>query len=156
VVSVVAVIVLAVWLAVKLAFFGPAVAVAPSGVNPLGVSWKLTAGRFWPVLGRLLLLWAILWGISLVGQIAFQAVVTVAMEAAFGFELDPVTGELLIDGQEASELDVIELDSLIPSSPLLVLLVALTALTQSATQAVTVSATTALYARAGGPGELVA
>jgi hypothetical protein len=135
---------------VKLAFFATALVVAPAGTNPITTSWGLSAGRFWAVLGRVLVLYAVVWGISFVFNIVFN-IILAFVPATLGWEVDEVSGDLLIDGQNIDDLDVIDFDLFLPNPAIVVVIVALMVASQAATQAVSISGYTALYQRAGGP-----
>lgn len=146
-------IVASVWIGVKLAFFGTALAVAPSGHNPFRASWAISRGRWWAVFGRLLVLWAIIYGVSFIGQFATQIGATL-VPSQLGFDVDSETGELLIDGQAVADLEVIEFDTFIPNLVVLVVFLAFYLLTQAISQALSVSGSAGLYYRGGAAAEL--
>ncbi|MEL7156165.1 MAG: hypothetical protein AAFN30_06140 [Actinomycetota bacterium] len=145
--------VLSVFLWVKLAFWPAAIAVGPSGVNPFSASWQMSNGRFWPVLGRLLLLWLVVTGINWVSGI-FTQIGFVALFAGSGIETDPVTGDLLVDGQPVDQLDVVSVGDFLPNVVLVVFAFAIYIAAQAATQALNISGITGLYHRADGPSDL--
>ena len=61
-----------IWLMVKLTFVATALAVSPSDTFPLSASSQVSAGRFFPILGRLLLLGAIAFVVSIATQTLLQ------------------------------------------------------------------------------------
>lgn len=142
-----------VYLAVRLSFSGTALAVAPSGVNPFRASWSISRNRFWPVLGRLLLLWIIIWIVSFITQSATQ-IGGAFLANELNYEFDSVSGEFVVDGQVISELDVIEFETFLPSAPIVIVITAVYLLSQAITQSLSVSGSSGLYYRGGGPAEL--
>ena len=143
---------LVIWLAIKMAFWGVALAVGPSGTNPFSASWNLSKGRFWGTFGRLILLYIVIWLVSLVFNVILQVVFGTAMSNLF--QVDPITGELLVNGENIESQDVINFSDFVPSGIWFALLAALYGLTQSVTQALGISGATGLYARGDGPGEV--
>jgi hypothetical protein len=139
---------LVVWIWVRLTFVTPALAAEQPWPNPVSASWRLTADRFWAVLGRVLLLTVLLWGLSFVGQIVLQVVSLAGTEVLFGVEADPVSGELLIDGQRLSDLEVVALDDVLPGAPAMIVAIAIYWMVQAPIRATQVSAVTGLYVRA--------
>ncbi len=145
---------LAVYLWVKVfAFFLTSMAVGPGGLNPFKTTWSLARDRFWPLLGRLAILWAlvqvvssIISGISQFGILPLFSSVDV--------ETDPVTGELLVDGIPVEDLDVIEFELFLPNVVVVIFLMAILSAASVATQAFSDSGVVALYVRAGGPNDL--
>lgn len=133
---------------VRLGFTGQAMALAPAGTNPFAASWRLTQDRFWGVFGRVLLLTVINWLIQFAFQIIFQIVLTATVLTTV--ETDPITGELLIDGERFGEADRV-IGDVFPSIPVVIILTAIYLLSSSTTTAVSVSAYTWLYGRGGGP-----
>lgn len=146
------IIVAAVWAGVRLSLVGTALAVAPSGVNPFRASWSVSRDRFWAIFGRLLLLWIIIYIISFVTQLATQ-IGGAFLAGQLDYSLDS-DGDLVIDGQVISELSVIEVDTYLPSAPIVVVVVAVYILSQAITQALSVAGSAGLYYRGGGPAEL--
>ena len=76
--------VVALFLVIRLSLVTTAAAVAPGGVNSFAASWRLTAGKFWPLFGRFILLALLVIGIQIVGGL-----VTAPISAAFGNQVDP-------------------------------------------------------------------
>lgn len=143
----------AVYLWVKLAFWATALAVGPSGVNPFSASWAMSRARFWPVLGRILLLWLVVTAVNWITGI-FTQFGFIALFAGVGLESDPGTGELVVDGVPVDELDVVNVADFLPNVVLLVIAFAVYLAAQTATQSLNVSGITGLYVRAGGPSDL--
>ena len=144
---------LAVWLGVRLSLVAVAMVAAPSGHNPLSVSWRATAGRFWAVLGRLLVLMAIVWVAQSVAQFGLQIGLTPVLEDAFGFEIDPITDEVLLNGEPIDDIDELRVDDLIPNPAVLLLIMALYTALQAASQALYASGAAGLYVRLQAPDE---
>ncbi|MDH3680784.1 MAG: DUF2510 domain-containing protein [Acidimicrobiia bacterium] len=144
--------VIAVWLWVKLAFWGIALAVGPGGTNPFSASWSLSRDRFWSVFGRLLLLFVIVWLIGTVFNFGAQIVFGTAMSTLF--QVDPITGDILVNGQPVEDQSIIDFGELAPGPLWFALLAIVYAFSQAVTQAIAISATAGLYLRGGGPGEI--
>ncbi len=72
---------------VRLSLAPVAAALAPSGTGSVGISWELTRGRFWPVLGRCLLL--VLVGLMLSLLASFVATPFAAIGGAGASGLQP-------------------------------------------------------------------
>ncbi|MEM7339548.1 MAG: DUF2510 domain-containing protein [Actinomycetota bacterium] len=147
---------LAFWLYVRLGFLGAALAVAPRGTNPISASWSFSQGRFWPTLGRLLLLYLIVLGIGLAGNLVSQftfVAVPSAIEA--DFVTDPVTGDLdfEIDGRPVDSFDVIDGEWFVPNLGVLLLIVVVLVLSSVIQQVVNMSGISGLYQRGGGPAD---
>ncbi len=144
--------ILLVWLGVRMAFWGVAIAVGPSGTNPFSASWGVSRGRFWGTFGRLILLYIIIWLVSLAFNLILQVVFGTAMSTLF--QVDPVTGDLLVNGENIDDQDVVNFADFAPGAIWFALLAALYGLTQSVTQALGISGATGLYVRGEGPGEI--
>ncbi|MCP4226543.1 MAG: DUF2510 domain-containing protein [Actinomycetia bacterium] len=136
------------WIWVKLAFVPTAMAIAPSGVNPFSASWRLSDARWWPTFGRLVLVWLIVTGVSFVANIATQFVA--AFTPIANVETDPYTNDVIIDGQNISELDVVDFNLFLPSVGVLVGFAMMMALSQAINQSVQISGVSGLYYQGGG------
>ncbi|QIG38285.1 hypothetical protein G5T42_01325 [Microbacterium sp. 4R-513] len=83
------------WLMVKLALVPSAIIIERATIgDALGRSWRLTRGRFWPILGIIVLLNLIFWGISQVVSIPFSFA-SVAMSTIITPTGDPQVGEII-------------------------------------------------------------
>lgn len=142
----------AAWLWVKLAFWGVALSVGPAGTNPFSASWRVSRDRFWPVFGRLLLLFVIVWLISTVFNFAAQIGFGTAMSTLF--QVDPITGDVLVNGQPVEDQSVIDFGDLVPGPLWFALIAIVYTVSQAVSQAIGISATAGLYLRGGGPGEI--
>jgi hypothetical protein len=138
-----------IWIGIKLYYFGTVVVVGPRGANPIATSFSLSAGRWWATLGRALLLWIVIYGVSIAGQLIFNVAPQVILAGSLQF--NSITGEIQVDGQDISTLDVIDFGRFVPSVPVLVVLAVLYGFNQALGQALGISGGTALYRRAGGP-----
>jgi hypothetical protein len=111
---------LGVWLLVKLAFVLPAMLDGPG--NPVRRSWAVSRGRFWPVLGRVLLAGMIAsiinYGASTAGSLAASSATGFGANSAF--EID-----------EQGNIEDIEFDELFPVTPLSIVATALGAVVTS-------------------------
>ncbi len=146
-------IVVGIFLWIRLAFFGVALAVGPRGVNPFSASWRVSEGRFWPLFGRLLLLYVVIYGIQTVGGIILQ-IGFGAVFATVGVETSPTGDDLLINGVPVDQLDVIEFSQFLPNPFLTGFLLLLYVVMGAVTQSVWASGLTGLYQRADGPSDL--
>ncbi len=146
---VLALIVVGVWLWIRLAFWTTAVAVAPRRRDPFSASWSVSRGRFWGVLGRLILLIII---VSLVAGF-IGTIVQVAVAAAIPtlVTVDPATQEILFDGRPVEDFELIALGDFVPGRVDTVLFTALSLLSAAVARALTISGLTGLYARSDAP-----
>ncbi len=124
------------WAAVKLAFLVPALVAPVEGRNPVVASADVSRGRFWPVLGRLLVLLLVVIGISIALSIVTAPFLGTtdpdAIDRHVVIEDDEV---VLIDvGAIVDELDITGPRALISSLPGMV------------TALIAVAATAVLYA----------
>ncbi|MGI9616188.1 MAG: DUF2510 domain-containing protein [Acidimicrobiales bacterium] len=142
----------AAWLWTKLAFFLPALAVAPAGTNPFAASWSMSRARFWPVFGRLLLVSVALWVLWGIFNAIFQPIFGSA--AADLFQLDVVTGDVFVDGENVNTLDEIRWEDVVPGVGWFASVAVLYTLGRSVIDAIWTSAITGLYWRGGGKGEI--
>jgi hypothetical protein len=140
-----------VWLMVKLAFFPTALVVAPDGANPFSTSWRISDGRWLATFGRLVLLWMVLMGTSFVTSIPQQ--VFPAVTPVGSVEFDPITDDVIINGENISDLDVIDFELFLPNPAIVVVFALLYAVSQATNQTVQSSGLTGLYYRGGGPAD---
>lgn len=138
------------YVGVRLYFTLSAIAVAPTGSNPLSISWNAVKGVFWPVLGRVLL-WAII--ASVIGSV-FNTVVSQLTSASLvnafnDFEIvdnpNGIGADVILDGRS---LESVGLTDFIGGAGLglgLLVLFVFGTLTQAVTQALSASADTSLY-----------
>ena len=124
-----------IWLMVKLTFVATALAVSPSGTFPLSASFQVSAGRFFPILGRLLLLGAIAFVVSIATQTLLQLLL---LPTAFAGG-----GDLGTTGDFSSA------DATIGIAIIVITVVG--QVISLALQAFVMAAATALYADAGAP-----
>jgi hypothetical protein len=129
----------AVWLAIKWAFL--LVAIIDRRGEPFTRSSRVSRGRWWPTLGRLLLLGIIVWLISLLVQIA-AAVLTGGDYSAFG------TGS---EFQTDSSLDTVVLDDELDFSAWVLLVSAVMSTLATVVTTSVVSTATALLYRTRNP-----
>lgn len=94
-----------VWFVVKMAFLQTTVAVAPKGTPLFSAAKSISDGRFWPTLGRLMLLGLVGFGIVIIpiaiaGSIMASAVATIddPTQAAGGFSIGLLLAFLLYIG----------------------------------------------------------
>ncbi|MGF1595634.1 MAG: DUF2510 domain-containing protein [Acidimicrobiales bacterium] len=138
------------WVGIRLSFLAVAVAV-DTRTNPFSASWSATRGRFWAVFGRLLLVGVASYIVSFVFQFAANGVLTVSLPSYLDTTAD---GDVIINGVDVAAVDVLRFGDLLPSTGVMLVTLLLYVLGQAASQALTVSAMTGLYARAGGPAEV--
>lgn len=144
-------IVASIWLGVKLAFVTTALVVAPAGANPFSTSWRFSDGRWLATFGRLILIWVIVWGISFFTNFAQQ--IAIAATPLASIESDPITGDVIIDGENVSNLDVIDFELFLPNPAIVVVLALLFAMSQAINQTIQISGLTGLYYRGSGPAD---
>lgn len=143
VVIVPALLVAAVWLYVKLSFVAVAAVASDRGVNLLRTSAALSSGRFWAVLGRLVVL-------ALLGVAAGFAfnIVTIPLQATASIDASVIE---TVDG----ELSDFAVRDVVPNVGVLGVLLVVATLVQSAQSAVGAAGHAALYRDAGGPSGLL-
>lgn len=140
-----------IWLLVRLSFFWVALAVGPAGTNPFTASFEATRDRFWATLGRLILLFIMLFVIGILLNIVVQGALVSSAASEFSVDSD---GDLLIDGEPADNFDTIDLGDFIPGLGWFVALAIFSVISQAVQQGIAISAQTRLYAEAGGSGEV--
>lgn len=113
VVVVLAALIAAVYVAIRLAHLPVSVAVVPRGVSAIAASWRVTNGRFWPVTLRL----GILYAANLVISGVSQGILSILAPTLLlsGFEIDEARGEVFIGGQNVDTLSTIEFGELLPN-----------------------------------------
>lgn len=144
-------VVVALWLGTRLAFLFPAVALSPAGSGPWSTTLRLTKGRFWGVLGRLVLLVLIAGVAAGVIQVALQLALQVGIVSLI--KVDPVTGNLIINGHDLDAERVIRIGDLLPNRAALAAGMAVYAAAQAIQQSVLVSGLANLYHRLAGPAD---
>lgn len=119
-----------------------AAAGGPRRTSSIAASWRLTKGRFWAVLARLLLL-ALLW-------VALQTGSSIVTGPVAGMASAAPEDAIVID-EETGELERLDLDGLIPDNLGVIGFTTVAAtLILAASRAVTVIGRTSLYRSAGG------
>lgn len=141
--------ILFVWLGVRLFHAPAAVLLAPPRSGPVRVSLALTRGRWLATLGRVLLLFVLV--VLVQGTLQTTGSVLAQVTAVATITTDPATGEPIIDGRPASELDSLVIGELVPGTPLMVILGALVGAGQGMVNVIWLAGAVGLYARAGGP-----
>ena len=136
-----------IWLWVKAGFLGVAAAVAPRGASVLRASFDRSVSKFWPVLGRMLILFLIT---TLVGGI----ISSVSSPSYLNLvTADPSDGMLMIDDTRADELDEIELGDFAPFTNTVVITSLISSLLSGAVALYSLSGYAALYADLNGPSD---
>jgi len=135
------------WALVKFAFFIPAIVAVPKGQSPIGASMGVSSGRFWPVLGRVLLL-------SFVPGIMAQ-VITGAL-GKFGTPLDPdVLAESIVTNSSGTAIDFqLRFADLFPSTGTMLIAIVVSSLIGAVTSSISASGFMRLYLDSGAPNEL--
>lgn len=134
------------WAMVKITFLSAAVVAAPTSTGAIRASASVSAGRFWPVLGRVLLL------TIMVG------VVSAAASGAFGSLASPIDQGEINDifftvGDEIVVRDF-EFSDLLPDTGTLIPYLIVSSLLNAATGLVTTSGFMRLYLDSGAPSEV--
>jgi hypothetical protein len=145
-VVIVGLVVTAVWVLVKLAFFVTAIAVVPAGTPVLRASADVSVGRFWPVLGRLLLI--------TISLFVASQIITVGL----GEFSQVVDAEALSDVVEVRDDTVFVSDfriaDLLPSTGQLAFVLIINSIVQAAGGLISTSAIMRLYLDSGAPSEI--
>jgi hypothetical protein len=88
---------LSIWLAIRLSMFPVAAAVAPSGINVMSQSFRMTSGHALAIFGRMLLIYLIIavggWVVSFFGL--FLVGIPLSFAAESGGDVDFGTGEFV-------------------------------------------------------------
>jgi len=134
-----------VWLSVKLAFVINAIAIAPLDTSAIRASADVSAGRFWPVLGRILL-FSLLIGIA--------SLIVNATLGQFGQFIDPdVLSQNVQVRDDEVFLSNFELVDLLPSSGQFLVALVIGSAIQAASGLVSTSGFVRLYLDSGAPSE---
>lgn len=135
-----------VWLMVKLSFLSAAVVAAPTSTGAIQASMSVSKGRFWPVLGRVLLLTIMVW------------VVSASLGAALGDLGSPVNQDALNDTFVTRGDDIIVRDfrfrDFLPGTGSLIPYLIVSSIISAAGGLVTTSGFMRLYLDSGAPSEL--
>ena len=131
------------WLAVKLFFVVAAASGAARGTNILTASATISRGRFWPVAGRVLLVFAIGW----VAVFALN-ILTVPVTSRGDWESDVEIGD------DGTIRDLVFAD-LFPNTGFLAVMVVMGTLVQGVQAAIVTAGTVLLYRDGGGDASLV-
>ena len=137
-----------VWLFIKLTFLNAAIAAAPANTSPLRVSANVSAGRFWPVCLRVILL--------LVAMGAGSSILTGVLSSLSGVG-NVVDMQAIVDQIEISggfDEGDFELAQLFTGN--LVIPVLISSVLQSVVSMITTSAFMRLYLDSGAPSEISA
>lgn len=138
-----AVILFVMWAGIKLAFVTVATAVVPRGTSAIRSAWSATAGNFWGIFGRFLLLGLIVGLMFMVPYLI--AVFTLPALLLSSFEFNEF-GELLVDGQPIDQLDVFVFGDFLPNPIATAIIIAVLTMLFTLIQNVSYSGTAALYA----------
>ena len=136
----------AVWIGVKLAFLVTAIALAPTDQSPITLSAEVSRGRFWPVLGRLLLLVVGLW--------LATTLVTASLGSAGQFFDAEVFANSFTFTEDTVEVADFRFADLLPSSGWLLTVIVINSIVQAASNVISTSAFVRLYLDSGAPSEL--
>lgn len=137
-----------VWFWVKAVVFLPvSTTVVGRGTSALTAAWRISSGRFWPILGRVVVVFALVGTVSTVFQLIGQALAPTVLFSKFDISDD---GSLIVDGRDIDTIDVLRLGDVLPNPVALLAYFGLFALVTAASQAITASALCALYVDAGG------
>lgn len=135
-----------VWVMVKLSFLFVAITVVPPGTSVLQASGSVSSGRFWAVLGRLVLLTI---GLALAGQIFAIGL------GQYGQFVDPdeLSNAFQVRGETVIVRDF-RLVDLFPSAGQLAAALVINSIVQGASAIISTSALMRLYLDSGAPSEL--
>jgi hypothetical protein len=132
------------WLAVKLAFLVAAASGAARGTNLVAASATLSRGRFWPLAGRLLLVFALGW----VAVFALN-ILTVPLTARGDWESG-------VEIDDDGSIRQMVFTDLFPNMGFLAVMVVMGTLVQAVQAAIVTAGTVLLYRDGGGDISLVA
>jgi len=138
----------AVWVFIKLTFLSAAIVAAPAGTSAIRTSAHVSAGRFWAVFGRVVLLTIVVGvGSSIIGAI-------IGAVTGVGSVVDAdVLGDIVVTTGDQVEIRDFALKEFFDSGALGVE-IAFGSLLQAATALITTSAFMRLYLDSGAPSEL--
>ncbi len=141
-----------IWFWVKVgAFATVAAAVVPRGASAFMASWRLSRGRFWPMLARVAIMYALAATTSTITQIVTQSMAPLVLFSKV--EITDV-GDVYVNGRNVDTIDVLSLGDLLPNPVGLLFYLLVVAVTGALSQVITASATAALYADAKGENSL--
>ena len=133
-----------VWLWVKSSFLNVSSAVGPSGQSALRESFERSAGRFWPVFGRLLIL-------ALIGLAVGTVISSIAAPGYLnGFEVS-AEGTPILGGVPIEDLDELVFTDVIPYDADFLVATIISSLLNGMVALFSRSGVTALYADLNGP-----
>ncbi len=133
-----------VWLWVKASFLNVSAAVGPKGQSALRESFSRSAGRFWPVFGRLLIL-------ALIGLAVGTVISSIAAPGYLnGFEVGS-DGDLVLGGDPVDDLDELVFTDIIPYDTDFLVATIISSLLNGMVALFSRSGVTALYADTDGP-----
>lgn len=139
----------AIWLWAKVAVFLPVTAaVVPRGTSALTAGWQLSEGRFWPMLGRLGLLWAMVGTVSTIAQVIGQTMTPTVLFSEIEITSN---NRVFVNGRDIDTIDVLQISEVLPNPVLLAVYAAAILAASAVSQIISASAVSALYADAGGP-----
>lgn len=137
---------LSVWLLVKLTFLQAAIVAAPKGVSAIGASAGVSTDRFWPVLGRVLLM-------SIAVGVGTQIIATAFGPFGSPLDADGIAAVFEFD-DDSFAMNDFSIRSLFASDARLALALGISALLSAVGSIVTTSAFMRLYLDSGAPSDL--
>jgi len=129
------------WLFVRLVFMVPALVIPVEGRNALQASSEVSLRRFWPTVGRLLVMWSVTFVISIV--ISF--ITALVAGSAIDISETDVDDYIIID-DATGELLYFDVDGMVDALDLSGITLAVLSLPSAVISAVWLSATTVLFA----------
>ncbi|MGI9597912.1 MAG: DUF2510 domain-containing protein [Acidimicrobiales bacterium] len=138
-----------IWFWVKAVVFIPvAAAVVPRGTSALTAGWNTSTGRFWPILARAGIMFALATTTSTVAQTIGQTMAPTVLFSKFEITAG---NDLLINGRNIDNIDVLRLSDALPNPVGMLVYFMFIIFFTIVSQAITASATAALYADAKSP-----
>lgn len=138
-----------IWFWVKIgAFFPVAAAVVPRGTSAIGACRQVSRNRFWPVLARVGIIYALATTASTVAQTVSQALGPAVLFSKFEFA-EPDT--IRINGVDIENIEILQLSDVLPNPIGLLVYLSLIWVASAGSQLITASAVAALYADAKAP-----
>ncbi len=128
------------YVAIRLVYVPLVATVAPEGEGFIAASWRASKGRFWPILGRIIVIYFAAMFVGLIGN----SLANIVLTAALPFETTN-SGQLLLNGVEPNLSDGIRITDFFPSAAGLGIYLLLTIFLQAAQLALFASSNSAMY-----------
>lgn len=129
-----------VYVSIRLVYVPLTAAIAPDGEGFVAASWRASRGRFWPIFGRIIVVYFAAVFVGFIGN----SIANVVLTSTLPFETTN-SGELLLNGVEPNLRDGIRITDFLPSIAGLSIYLILTIFLQAAQLALFASSNSAMY-----------